>query len=304
MEFDLVQEVAEFLDQVVVDRRVVGTSWVRECLQRVDDLVGFFEQVRDQGLMVLLDVPRALFAQRAGQVVEADVVAADRCLEVRHEDRGEVVGLDRPVHLGPRRLDDLFVTGSEGVEDLDGFVTGCALDGELDVVEDPVRMGVGDEERTGLARRGDGEVVAVDQSDAFLDRIDPEPCPRDVEERHGRSDVECDTGGRASVAEIAHRALEDQRRAGHGVEDRTVFDDVGEEPIDDVDVDVVERVGVLVHVVVGHRPSCGVGHDPGGRVDRRAQMAPPDAVDRIAGLDRDVIGASRTESDDGDRTSC
>ena len=66
VELDLVEQVAELLDQCLVGGRVVGV----ECLQRVDHLVGLLEQVLHQRLVRLLLVPRALLAQRAGQLVE------------------------------------------------------------------------------------------------------------------------------------------------------------------------------------------------------------------------------------------
>ena len=42
---------------------------------------------------------------------------------------------------------------------------------------------MGDEQWPGLAGGSSGEVVPVDESDPIFDRIDPEPGPRDVEER-------------------------------------------------------------------------------------------------------------------------
>ncbi len=50
VELDLVEQVAELLDQVVVDARIVGALRVGERLQRIDDLVGLLEQIRDQRL--------------------------------------------------------------------------------------------------------------------------------------------------------------------------------------------------------------------------------------------------------------
>ena len=62
VELDLVEQVAELLDQRLVGGRIVGV----EASERVDHLVGLLEQVRHQRLVGLLDVPRALLAQRAG----------------------------------------------------------------------------------------------------------------------------------------------------------------------------------------------------------------------------------------------
>ena len=74
VELDLVEQVAELFDQVGVGRRVIGV----ERLQRVDDLVGLLEQILDQRLVGLLPIPRALLAQRAGQLMEPHQRPADR----------------------------------------------------------------------------------------------------------------------------------------------------------------------------------------------------------------------------------
>ena len=68
VELDLIQEIAEFLDQ-----GIVGRGFVRvERLERIDDLVCLLEQVLDQRLVSLLLIPRALLAQRSGELVEPD----------------------------------------------------------------------------------------------------------------------------------------------------------------------------------------------------------------------------------------
>ena len=200
---------------------VVGSSGSSAC-DRVDDLVGLLEQVGHEGLVGLLDVPRALLAQRAGELVEADVLGADRGGEVRDPERGEVVGVDRAVEFGPRRVDDPLVGRAERLEDRDRFVAGGALDGQLDLRQHPVRVGVGDEQRTAFAGRGRGEFVTVDEADAGLDRVDAEPGPGHVEERHRRQHVELDSSRRRRSVQVAHRSFEHERRPGHGVEDLAV----------------------------------------------------------------------------------
>ena len=70
----------------------------------------------------------------------------------------------------------------------------------------------------------------------------------------------------------------------------------GDEPIGDLGVDVVERVGRLVHVVERD----GIGHEVGRRMSAGAQEAPGDALDRGERLDGDVLGAPRPEPDDDD----
>ena len=58
----------------VVGGRVVGV----ERLQRVDELERLLDEVRHEAGVGLLAVPRALLAQRAGELVEAHVAGADR----------------------------------------------------------------------------------------------------------------------------------------------------------------------------------------------------------------------------------
>ena len=115
--------------------------------------------------MGLLSIPRALLAQRAGQLVEPHVVVADRASETRDVDARQVVGLDRAVELAPRRLDDTLVRRCPSACRI---VTGSSpvglLGGELDVGEHPVGVGVGDEHRSVLTTGGVGEIVAVDES--------------------------------------------------------------------------------------------------------------------------------------------
>ena len=72
----------------------------------------------------------------------------------------------------------------------------------------PVGVGVGDEQRTAFAGRRRGEVVTVDEADARLHRVDAEPGPGDVEERHGREDDEVDV---VALAQEADRAFEHER---------------------------------------------------------------------------------------------
>ena len=65
--------VAELLDERVLGRRVVRV----ERLERVDELERLLDEVRHEAGVGLLAVPRAPLAQRAGELVEADVAGAD-----------------------------------------------------------------------------------------------------------------------------------------------------------------------------------------------------------------------------------
>ena len=189
-----------------------------------------------------------------------------------------------------------FVRRTQCLEDRDGLVTRCSLDGQLDVGQHPVGVGVGDQQRAALAGGGGGELVAVDEPHAGLDRIDAEPGVCDVEERHRRKDREADVGGRsgadAALAQIAHGAFEDERRAGHRVQDLAVLAGGVDQGVGDLDVDVVERVGRFVHVV---ERGC-VRYQRRRRMPPRAQEADVDALDRLDRLDGDVVGAARVRA--------
>ncbi len=234
-----------------------------------------------------------LLAQRARQLVEAHVRSADGRAEVRDPERREVVRVDRAVDLGPRGVDDAFVGGAECVQQRDRFVTGCLVDGELDVRQHPVGVRVGDEQRTALAGGRRGELVTVDQADTGLDRIDAESRPGHVEERHRRSDVAVDV---VTCEQVPNRALEHERRPGDRVQDLTVFGSGRSERVGDLAVHVVERVGGVIEVV----ERGGVGHQVGRRVHRRAQVAVGGPLDRRSGLDGHVVVATGAESDDDD----
>ena len=204
-----------------------------------------------------------------------------------------MVGVDRAIEVDPRHLDDLFVGGAEGVQDRDGFVADGFVDGELDVGEHPVGVGVRHEQGTALAGGVGGESVAVDEADAGVDRIDTQASPGHVEERHRRQHDEFDVVG---LAEVLHGAFEHQRRSGYGVEDLAVLVGGAAQRCGDVGVDRVEGVRSVVEVVERD----GVRHEVGRRVDRRAQVAVGGAGDRLAGLDGDVIVAAGAEPDDDD----
>jgi hypothetical protein len=78
VELDLVEQVAELFDQVVVGGRIGRV----EAVDRIDDLIGLLQQVGDERLVGLLDVPWALLAQEAGELVEPDVLRPDRCRQM------------------------------------------------------------------------------------------------------------------------------------------------------------------------------------------------------------------------------
>ena len=88
--------------------------------------------------------------------------------------------------------------------------------------------------------------MAVDQSHPGFDRVDAQAGVDDVEERHGRHD-----GARDSVVaeQSAHGSFEDQRGAGHGVQDLSVFGGRGDEALGDLGVHICEGLRRLVDIV-------------------------------------------------------
>ena len=140
--------------------------------------------------------------------MEADVGSTDGRGEVGDPERREVVGVDRAIEVGPRHLHDLFVGSAEGVQDRDGLVAARLVDGQLDVGQHPVGVRVRYEQRATFAGGGCGELVAVDEADAGVDRIDPEARPGDVEERHRREDDQVDV---VVLAQVPHGAFEHER---------------------------------------------------------------------------------------------
>ena len=289
VELDVVQEVAELLDDVGVRRRVGGI----ERFQSVDELERLFDEVWRQRLVRLLAVPRAPLPQRAGELVEADVVVADGVGKVGDVHTRQMIGVDGAVEIGPGRADDVLVGGTEALEDRDRLAAVRPLDSELDVREHPVGMGVGDQQWTVRTTGGTGELVSVDEANADLDRVDSEACPGEVEKRQRRQHVAADA---RIGAEQLNRTFEDERRPGHGVEDLALLGGVGDEPLDDLGVDVGETVSGFVDVVEAGRRADEVG----SRVVSSAEVAVRAPRDGGEGFGGDVSLAARPESDDGD----
>ena len=287
VELDLVQQVAELLDQRLVAGRVVGV----ELLDRIDHLVRLLDEVRDQGTVRLLDVPRAPFTERAGELVETDIPIGDRRAQRRDVQAGQVIGLDRAVHVGPGRLDDRLVVGAKAAQQDDRCQierAGGVVDAQLDVGEHPVGVGVGDEQRPGRPGCRRGELVAVDEPNRCLDRVDAEPRPRDVEERHRRQQGALD----AFVGEQrSHRAFEHEWRARDGVQHLAVLERRRDEALGDLGVDVGEPVGGLVQLVERDR----IGNEVGTRVPAGAQVTALDATDGGERFGGDLPAAARPE---------
>ena len=180
MELDLIQQVAELLDQCVVGRRVV----LGQILEGVDRLVGLLEEVLDEARVSLFTIPRALLAQGACELVQLDHLSGDGTAERRDVQRGQVVGLDRAIHFRPRRVDHALVGVSKVVQDHDRFVTVGILVGELDVGQHPTCVRLGDEQGTTFVGGLESEAMTIDHAHSFVHRVDAECIPRQVEEAH------------------------------------------------------------------------------------------------------------------------
>ena len=154
-------------------------------------------------------------------------------------------------------------------------------------------MRVGDEQRTVLTAGGAGEVVSVDETNSGLDRIDAEPRPGEVEEGQRRQHVAADP---LVGSEQLDRAFEDERRPRDGVEDLAVLSSAGDEPLDDLGIDVDEAVGRFVDVVEAGRRADEVRSRMAGGADV-AVGDPRHGGQRFGG---DVSLAARAEPDDRD----
>ena len=134
---DLEQHVAELLLE-----RLVGRAGPVQPPDGLDQLVDLLDRVAGQALVRLLAVPRALVAQAADDAVEADELGPDRLRHVRDVEAGEVVRHDAAVEVLPADRQHLLVGQAEALED-DDLVRARAVDGQLDVREDPRRVARG-----------------------------------------------------------------------------------------------------------------------------------------------------------------
>ena len=99
------------------------------------------------------------------------------------------------------------------------------------------------------------------------------------------------------VAQSAHRALEHEWRAGHGVEHRPVLLGRGDQPVDDRGVHVGEGVGGVVDVVEARRV---VTDEVCRRVPSGAHEAHGCVGDGLQGVLGDPAVVARAEADHHD----
>ena len=291
VEHDLVEQVAQLGAELI--RAVTGVGVVR--VDGLEDLVGLLEQVLLQRVVGLLGLPRVVGPQPVHDVVEAGDPCSTRRWHLRDPQRREVVRFDRPIHLGPRHLEDHLVVQTEALQQRDRRVAGV-VDAQLDVGQHEPVVALRDQQRAALPRALGRVPVPVDDPDPELGGVDAEPHPGEVQERQRRvhPDVDPPVG-----EQQLDGVLRDDRRTRHGVEDRTVAGfgtGRGDQLLDDLAVHVVERPGGLVEVVEGDR----VGHDDRRGVPVGAQEAARDRPDQLEGAGGDQVRATGTEPDDVD----
>ena len=159
--------------------------------------------------MRLLAVPRALGPQLAHQFDEPHHLGRHGRGEHRQPQRGEVVGVDhaRSIEVGPRDLAHGLVGQPEPLQH-DGRRRRVVLERELDLGQHLGRVALRHQQWARLAGGVDREALAVDDAHRHRDRVDPEPGPREVEERQAGHDLDLDPPVRPQQLD---GALGDQR---------------------------------------------------------------------------------------------
>ena len=217
-----------------------------EPVDRFEGLVGLLEQMAGERAVGLLPIPRALAAQGAHELGEAHELGRDRRMQRRDPERGQVVGRERAVELGPVDLEDPLVGQAEVVEHDDRDRSAASSTASLMSESTAGVSHCATSERASFAGGVDGEALAVDEPHARGERVDAESRPHEVEERQRGHDLDLD----ASVgAQQLDRPLGDERRARHRVEHLTRAVAAVDELVDDARVDRVERRLLLVDVV-------------------------------------------------------
>ena len=219
-----------------------------EVLDRLDRLVGLFEQVPGERRVRLLGVPRtsARVAQALGELDEAHQLARRAHRAGVDEHRREVVGHDRTaVELLERHHRDLLVGEAEALQHRDRRVGPEVLEQrELHVGEHELVVALRDQESAAQLRVFEG--APVDDTRVAVHRIDAEPHPREVRERHARDQFHLDGG---IGAQQRDRALGDRGTARHRVDDLTVLVRGRDQPGRDLRVRRLEVGGGVVDVV-------------------------------------------------------
>ena len=283
-------------------------------VEGLQQFVGLRQQVPAEAGVGLLAVPGAALPQHPHQLVEAGQLGRRRLGQLRDVERGQVVGAEAAVQLGPLHLEHGLVGRAEALED---HGPGPALHRQLDLRQHPAAVAARHQQRPGPAGRGHREPVAVHQPDPLLHRVDPQPGPGQIQKRHGRTHVQrhsasgpglsrpgAGSGRRADTlghharggSQQLHGALQHQRRARHRVEQVAVGGRRLDQSGGDGLVHLVEAVGGLVHLVESRSR---IDHFRRG-VAGGAEIAAVVGGDQSQGLGRDQIGTGRPQTHDRD----
>ena len=211
VEDDLEQQVAELLLEVVVAVASV------QLVDGLEDLVGLLEQVAGEAAVGLRLVPRAAGPQGAHQLGEAGQLGRHRLGQGRDPQAGQVVGLDARSRSAqatvstrssgrPRRCSDRHLRArrraaslmSDSTARLSHWATRSGPAGRPPRPRSGARRPGGRPRRPGRRRGGPRPGRGTTATGTTLD-LDPRVGPQQLD-----------------------RALGDQRRAGHGVEDLAV----------------------------------------------------------------------------------
>ena len=257
----------------------------------VEHLVALLEQVPGEAAVGLAAVPRAALPQRADQFDQPDGRGRHRFGQVGDPQAGQVVRDEGAVEVGPRHLEHGLVGKSQALEHDDR--PGVAVHAELDVGEHQRPVALRHEERPGRARRLRCETVPVDEAGPGRDRVDPEPGPRQIQERQSRQHLQ---GDAVILAQQLHGALGDQRRTRDRIEDLTLrhggLGDAG----GDGRIHLLHRGGLLVDLVEGDRLTDGRRRRMAGGADE----AGPYGRDGVAGRNRQQPRIPGPEPDHND----
>ena len=172
-------------------------------------------------------------------------------------------------------------------------VAARVVDRQLDVGQHPVGVGVCDQQRSAVSARRAREPVTVDQPHAGLDRVDPQPGPHEVEERHRRKHGD---GDPIVVEQNPNRALQHERRAGNRVQHLAVLDGSRHELFCDRRVDVLEPLRLFVQDVERRRIRHQVCRGMNGSANKPVTCP----LDRLRGLGGHMLDPAGTQPDHHD----
>ena len=253
MEDDLEEEIPELLRHMFIggiDRFLIAP--VSECLdqrlERLEGLIGLFEEMPGERAMGLLLIPWALGAQASHQV---DQILGGRPdgPQLRDQHAGEVVGIPKAIEIVNVDGDDVLIIEAEVVQDHCGRPGGqqIGVDRELDVREHFGRVALGEDDRTRTAQ-SIADAQRIDDPQFGRHRIEAELSDDQIEERQRRDHHELDV--RASPQDL-DGPLCHKGRTRNAVDDGSRCIGPSKEVLDDRAVNLLEGGGPLIEMVVG-----------------------------------------------------